>query len=138
MIVFNFWPLKKLVRRNWSGFVRSGKTDPVQFKGYFFLTGPFFAYKNGRFASSFLLLGRGLLYASKKVNVSFKSPFPKPHLNRTGSVLALPNQVGTSPMCRGLARKPSRDASEAYRLPNFCMCFLFISFSSPVKTMMLT
>ena len=49
-----------------------------------------FAYKNGRFASSFLLLGIGFLEASKKDNLSFKSPSPKPHSNRTGSVFALP------------------------------------------------
>ena len=49
-----------------------------------------FAYKDGRFASSFLLLGIGFLEASKKANSSFKSPSPKPHLNRTGSVFALP------------------------------------------------
>ena len=49
-----------------------------------------FAYKNGRFASRFLLFGLGFSEASKKANLSFKSPSPKPHLNRTGSVLALP------------------------------------------------
>ena len=49
-----------------------------------------FACKNGRFASSFLLLGVGLLEASQKANLSFKSPSPKTHLNRTGSVFALP------------------------------------------------
>ena len=49
-----------------------------------------FAYKNGRFASSFLLSGIGFLEASKKANLSFKSPSPKPHLNRTGSVFTLP------------------------------------------------
>ena len=38
---------------------RSGKTDSVQFTGLF-KQGPF-AYKNGRFASSFLLSGVGLL-----------------------------------------------------------------------------
>ena len=48
------------------------------------------AYKNGRFASSFLLLGIGFLEALKKANVSFESPSPKPHLNRTGSVFSLP------------------------------------------------
>ena len=69
--------------------VRSGKTDPVQFKKVF-LNRALLAYKNGRFASSFLLLGIGLLQASKKANLSFKSPSPKPHLNRTGSVFALP------------------------------------------------
>ena len=48
------------------------------------------AYKNGRFASRFLLLGIGFLEASKKANLSFKSSSPKPPLNWTGSVLALP------------------------------------------------
>ena len=33
---------------------------------------------DGRFASSFLLLGIGLLEASKKANLSFKSLSPKP------------------------------------------------------------
>ena len=47
-------------------------------------------YKNGRFASRFLLLGLGFLEASKKANLSFKSPSPKPHLSRTGSEFALP------------------------------------------------
>ena len=52
---------------------------------------PLFAYKNGCFASRFLLLGIGCLEASKKANSSFKSTSPKPHLNRTGPVFALPN-----------------------------------------------
>ena len=52
-----------------------------------------FAYKNGRFPSSFLLLGIAFLEALKKANVSFKSPSPKPHLNRTGSVFALPKNA---------------------------------------------
>ena len=62
------------------------KTDPVQFKGRF--KQGLFAYKNGHFASSFLLLGIRFLEASKKANLSFKSPSPKPYLNRTGSVFA--------------------------------------------------
>ena len=41
----------------------------------------------------FLLLGIGFLLASKKANLSFKSPSPKPHLDRTGSVFALPKCV---------------------------------------------
>ena len=49
-----------------------------------------FACKNWPFASRFLLLGIGFLEASKKANLSFKRPSPKPHLNRTGSVFALP------------------------------------------------
>ena len=55
-----------------------------------FLNRALFAYKNGRFASSLLLLGIGLLQASKKANLSFKSPSPKPHLIRAGSGFALP------------------------------------------------
>ena len=39
--------------------IKSGKTDPVQFEGV--LKRARFAYKNGRFASNFLLLGVGLL-----------------------------------------------------------------------------
>ena len=64
---------------------RSGKTDPVQFKGRF--QQGLFTYKNGRFASSILLLGIGFLEASQKANLSFESPSPKPHLNWTGQVL---------------------------------------------------
>ena len=45
-----------------------------------------FAYENGCFASRFLLLGIGFLEASKKANLSFKSPSSEPLLNRTGSV----------------------------------------------------
>ena len=74
--------------------LRSGKTDPVQFKGVSNRAG-LFAYKHGRFAKSFLLLGIGFLEASKKANLSFKSPSPKPHLNGTGSGFALPiNRLG--------------------------------------------
>ena len=40
--------------------IRSGKSDPVQLKGFLF-NRALFAYKNGRFASSFLPLGIGLL-----------------------------------------------------------------------------
>ena len=50
--------------------VRSGKTDPVQFKGVF-KQGPF-AYKNGRFASSFLLLGIGLFIGLEKSKFVFQ------------------------------------------------------------------
>ena len=39
---------------------------------------------------------QGFLYAPKKANLSFKSLFPKPHLNRTGSVFALPILVAPS------------------------------------------
>ena len=55
-----------------------------------FLKRALFAYKNERFASSFLLLGIEFLKASKKANLSFKSPSPKPHINRTGTVFVLP------------------------------------------------
>ena len=67
---------------------RSGKTDPVQFKGRF-KHNPF-CLQNGRFATSFLLSRIGFLEASKKANLCFKRSFPKPHLNWTGSVFALP------------------------------------------------
>ena len=40
---------------------RSGKADPVPFKGFFVFNTALFAYKNGRFASSFHLLGIGCL-----------------------------------------------------------------------------
>ena len=40
--------------------LRRGKTDPVQFKGVF-KQGPFCFSQKGRFASSFLLSGTGLL-----------------------------------------------------------------------------
>ena len=69
--------------------IRSGKTDPFQFKGVF--KRAVCAYKKEGFASSFLLLGIGFLEALKKAKLSFKRPSPKPHLNRTGSVFALPN-----------------------------------------------
>ena len=55
------------------------------------------ALKNGRFASRFLLLGIGFLEASNKANLSFKSPSPKPHLNRTGSAFALPTNTASLP-----------------------------------------
>ena len=69
---------------------RSGKTDPVQLKGFFCFSRALFAYKNGRSASSFLLLGIGFSYILKKANLSFKRPSPNPHLNRTGSDFPLP------------------------------------------------
>ena len=37
-----------------------------------------------------LSLGLGFLEASQKANLSLKNPSPKPHLNWTGSVFALP------------------------------------------------
>ena len=46
-------------RSEFAKFIRSGKADPDQFEGV--LNRALFAYKNGRFASSFLLLGIGLL-----------------------------------------------------------------------------
>ena len=66
-------------------FNQEWKIDPVQLKGYF--KQGLLANKEGRFASTLLLFGRGRSEASKKVNLSFKSASPKPHLNRTGSVL---------------------------------------------------
>ena len=74
--------------------IRSGKLTLSSSKA--FLNRALFAYENGHFASGFLLLGIGLLEASKKANLSFKSPSPKPHFNRTGSVFALPKK-GTFP-----------------------------------------
>ena len=58
-------------------FFSSGKTDLVQFKG-FLLNRALSAYKNGLFASTFCLSGIGVLEASKKASLSFKSPSPKP------------------------------------------------------------
>ena len=58
-----------------------------------------FAHENGCFANRFLLLGIGpigVLEASKKANLSFKSPSPKPHLNQTGPVFALPRSLSKS------------------------------------------
>ena len=66
------------------GLIRSGKTDPVVSNR------ALFAYKNGRFASRFLLLGIGFSEALKKANLSFKSPSPEPHLIQTGPVFARP------------------------------------------------
>ena len=48
-----------------------------------------FAHKNGRFAGSFLPLRYRTFISQKKGKLVFKSPSPKPHLNRTGSVFAL-------------------------------------------------
>ena len=62
-----------------------------------------FALKNGRFACSFLLLGIGLLQASKKANLSFKSPSPKPLLNQTESVLTLPIVASEIFQCKELS-----------------------------------
>ena len=56
--------------------VRSGKTDPVQLK-VFFKQAPL-AYKNGHFASSFLLLGMGFLQASKMQICLSKVPLRNP------------------------------------------------------------
>ena len=67
---------------------RVEKLTRSSLKGFF--NRALFAYKNGCFESSFLFLDIGVLQASKKANFSFKSPSPKPHLNRTGSVFALP------------------------------------------------
>ena len=57
----------------------------------FFILGGFFrvVYLPLKYISSFLLLDIGFffLWASKKANLSFKSPSPKPHLNRTGSLM---------------------------------------------------
>ena len=53
---FCTWVVTRL--SSFNAFVRSGKTDPVQFELVF---KHLFAYKNRLFASSFLLLGIGLL-----------------------------------------------------------------------------
>ena len=59
-IVFNFWPLMTHLQPFYDILIiRSGETDPVQFKGRF-QQGPF-AYKHWCFTSSFLLLGIGFL-----------------------------------------------------------------------------
>ena len=78
----------------------SGKADPVQFRG--FLNRALLAFKNGHFASSFLLLGIGFLEASKNANLSFKRPSTKPHLHRTGSAFALPSNWDHFSNCCGL------------------------------------
>ena len=58
---------------------RSGKTDPVQFKRRLnYLNRALFAYKNGRFASSFLLLGIGLCKPQKMQICLSKVPPPNP------------------------------------------------------------
>ena len=108
-------------------FVRSGKTDPVQFKGRF-KQGPFFvAYKNGRFASGFLSLRYRSFASLEKGKLVFQkslseTPYkPEPHLNRTGSVFTLPSLCmketfyGNSALMRGkggwqLSAPKSRDS----------------------------
>ena len=75
-----------------------------------------FAYKNGRFASRFLLLGIGFLEASKKANLSFKSPSPKPPLNRTGSVFALPKKSKTKS-----SKKKPRNVPEEFKALFSCL-----------------
>ena len=79
---FSNLPLKKCP------LVRSGKTDPVQFKGVF-KEGDFLLSK--MFCKQFSPLRYRTFICLKKANLCFKSPSPKPHLNRTGSVFALPN-----------------------------------------------
>ena len=49
-----------------------------------------FACKNRRFCKQFSPLRYRTFISPKKANLSFKSPSPKPHLNRTGSAFALP------------------------------------------------
>ena len=49
-----------------------------------------FAYKNGCFTSHFLLLGIDFYKPRKRQTCLSKSPSPKTHFNRTGSVFALP------------------------------------------------
>ena len=85
MLKFHFVSLKrsgveKLTRSNFQGFSNRA----------------LFAYKSGRFASSFLLSGIDIYKPRKKANLSFKRPSPKPHLNWTGSVFALPKVPATS------------------------------------------
>ena len=86
--------------------IRSGKLTRSSLKGV--SNRALFAYKNGRFASRFLLLGIGFLEALKKTNLSFKSPSPKPHLNRTGSGFALPIRANFTEIAkpRTLPQKP--------------------------------
>ena len=57
------------------------KLTGCSLKGFFFVNRALFAYRNGRFASSLLLLGIGVSQASKKAIFSFKSPSPKPHFH---------------------------------------------------------
>ena len=52
---------------------------------------PFLLIKMGVLQADFSSLILGFLEASKKANLSFKSPSPKPHLNRTGSSSCTPN-----------------------------------------------
>ena len=73
--------------------IRSGKTDPVQFKGLL-KQGPFFLLLEiWAFCKQFSPLGYRTFMSLTKANLSFKSPSPKPHVNRTGSAFALPKLI---------------------------------------------
>ena len=58
---------------------------------------------------AFLLLGIGFLQASKKANLSYKSPSPKPHLDRTGSVFALPTLTCLLKVVKGCSLPRNRE-----------------------------
>ena len=64
-------------------FFRGGKTDSVQFKGRF-AQRPF-CLQNWAFCRQFSPLRYRIFISLEKATLSFKSPSPKPHLNRTGS-----------------------------------------------------
>ena len=63
--------------------IRSGKTDPIQFKGVY--KQALFAYKNGRFCKQF----SPLRYRTFIRQIVFKKSLSETPLNRTGSVFAL-------------------------------------------------
>ena len=85
---------RQITKTNGSGEIRSGveKLTRSSLKG---LSNrwPFLLIKMG-VLQAVSLLGTGYLEASKKANLPFKSPSPKPHLDRTGSVFALPIHCG--------------------------------------------
>ena len=58
-----------------------------------FLNRALFAYKRWAFCKQFSPLRYRTSISLEKGKLSFKDPSPKPHLNRTGSVFALPKEV---------------------------------------------
>ena len=84
-------------------FVRSGKTDPVQFKGVF--TQVSFCLQKRAFCKQFSPLRYRIFISLEKGKLVFQRHSPKPHLNRTRSVFALPIVVTSEAGMLG-AEKP--------------------------------
>ena len=95
-------------------------------KGFF--NRALFAYKNRHFASSFLLLGKRTFIRLLKANLSFQSTSPKRHLNRTGSVFALPKEGGFCVFQRSFTERtvpvPVSVSGKRFRRSRFRVRFL--------------